>query len=70
MEDVKGDIKLGKIANKANYDPILEDDEFDKYVKDKKILEWLIICFNRYFFGHVFTSLSYFFNDCYFLSFY
>ncbi|MDD4157662.1 MAG: HTH domain-containing protein [Candidatus Cloacimonetes bacterium] len=39
MEDVKGDIKLGKIANKANYDPILEDDEFDKYVKDKKILE-------------------------------
>jgi len=39
MEDVKGDIKLGKIANKANYDPILEDDEFDEYVKEKKILE-------------------------------
>jgi hypothetical protein len=38
MEDVKGDIKLGKIANKANYDPILEDDEFDEYVKEKKII--------------------------------
>jgi uncharacterized protein len=38
MEDVKGDIKLGKIANKDNYDKILNDEEFEKYVLDKKII--------------------------------
>jgi hypothetical protein len=37
MENVKGDITLGKIANKNNYDFIIKDEEFEKYILDKKI---------------------------------
>lgn len=39
LEAVKGDISLGKIANSTNYDKILEDNEFEKYVSEKKILQ-------------------------------
>jgi len=37
MEIVKGDITLGRIANKNNYDPVIKDEDFEKYVLDKKI---------------------------------
>ena len=39
LEIVKGDITLGKIANKNNYDKVESDEEFEKHVKDKGILE-------------------------------
>lgn len=38
MEVVRGDIALGKIANKNNYDSVLEDSNFEDYVKEKKII--------------------------------
>jgi len=38
MDDVKGDISLGKITNKKNYDKILEEKEFEEYLKNKKII--------------------------------
>ena len=38
MEVVKGDISLGKVANHNNYDHVLDDKDFEKYVLDKKIL--------------------------------
>jgi len=38
MDTVKGDISLGKIANKNNYDPVLEDKEFEIYIKNKDII--------------------------------
>ena len=37
MDIVKGDITLGKIANKNNYDSVIKDEDFEKYVLDKKI---------------------------------
>ena len=37
MEIVKGDITLGRIANKNNYDEVMSDEAFEKYVLDKKI---------------------------------
>lgn len=37
MDDVKGDISLGKISNKNNYDKILEDEKFSDYLKEKEI---------------------------------
>jgi uncharacterized protein len=39
IEIVKDDINLGKIANKSNYDKILSEEEFEKHVKEKGILE-------------------------------
>jgi len=39
MEIVRGDISLGKIANKLNYDKILDEEEFESYIKEKGILE-------------------------------
>lgn len=38
MEVVRGDIALGKIANKNNYDSVLEDSKFEDYVKEKKVI--------------------------------
>lgn len=38
MDAVKGDITIGKVANHANYDHVLEDKDFEKYISDKKIL--------------------------------
>ena len=38
MEIVKGDITLGKITNKDNYDFVIKDEDFEKYVLDKKII--------------------------------
>jgi len=38
MEIVKGDITLGRIANKNNYDLVIKDEDFEKYVLDKKII--------------------------------
>jgi len=38
LEIVKGDITLGRIANKNNYDEVKNDEEFEEYVKDKGIL--------------------------------
>lgn len=37
MEIVKGDITLGKITNKDHYDFVIKDEDFEKYVLDKKI---------------------------------
>jgi len=39
LKIVKGDITLGRIANKNNYDFVIKDEDFEKYVKDKRILE-------------------------------
>jgi len=39
LEIVKGDITLGKIANKNNYDKVKSDEEFKKHVREKGILE-------------------------------
>jgi len=39
LELVETDIGAGKITNEGNYDRILDDDEFEKYIKDKKILD-------------------------------
>jgi len=38
LEIVKGDIKLGRIANKNNYDEVMSDEDFEKHVLDKKII--------------------------------
>ena len=38
MEIVKGDITLGRIANKNNYDSVIKDEDFERYVLDKKII--------------------------------
>ena len=38
MDMVKGDIILGRIANKNNYDLIIKDEDFEKYVSDNKII--------------------------------
>lgn len=38
IEIVKGDITLGRIANKNNYDSVIPDEAFEKYVLDKKII--------------------------------
>ena len=37
LEIVKGDIKLGKIANKNNYDIVLSDENFEEYIQKNKI---------------------------------
>ena len=39
MEIVKGDITLGRIANKNNYDLVIKDEDFEEYVKEKQIIE-------------------------------
>ena len=39
MEIVKGDITLGRIANKNNYDLVIKEEDFEKYVKEKQIIE-------------------------------
>ena len=39
LEIVKGDITLGRIANKNNYDSVIKDEDFENYLKDKRILE-------------------------------
>ena len=38
MDTVKSDITIGKVANYANYDHVLEDKEFENYVLEKKII--------------------------------
>ena len=38
LEIVKGDITLGRIANKNNYDEVMNDEDFEKHVLDKKII--------------------------------
>lgn len=37
MDNVSLDIKNGKILNKANYDKVLNDEDFGKYIQEKKI---------------------------------
>ena len=39
LEIVKGDIKLGRVANKNNYDEVMSDEDFEEYVNKKGILE-------------------------------
>jgi len=39
LEIVKGDITLGRVANKNNYDEVMNDEDFEEYVKSKGILE-------------------------------
>ena len=39
MKSVERDINEQEITNERNYDKILDDEEFEKYVKDKGILE-------------------------------
>ncbi len=39
LEIVQGDIKLGKMTNKNNYDAIMNDEDFEEYVNKKGILE-------------------------------
>ncbi|MFA4960084.1 MAG: HTH domain-containing protein [Candidatus Pacearchaeota archaeon] len=38
MEIVKGDITLGKISNKDNYDSIIPDEAFQEYIEEKGIV--------------------------------
>jgi len=37
LEIVKGDITLGRIANKNNYDEVMNDEDFEEYVNKKEI---------------------------------
>jgi hypothetical protein len=39
LELVETDIGAGKVTNKNNYDRIIDDEEFEKHIKDKKIME-------------------------------